>query len=118
VREKVGPAVQSAVQSQMSAIEVTETTSSMDVFDIFETGTKFQGMARESVEKNSKDTHYFGGQHMLLFCLFAGFPSWRISEKSASMQPHVPSSMHRWLAYRPRILPSMQKRLLNISLVS
>lgn len=54
VREKVGPAVQSAVQSQMSAIEVTETTSSMDVFDIFETGTKFQGMARESVEKIPK----------------------------------------------------------------
>lgn len=55
MREKVGPAVQSAVQSQMSAIQVTETTSSsLDVFDIFETGTKLQGMARESVDKIPK----------------------------------------------------------------
>ncbi|KAK8917042.1 NEP1-interacting protein 1 [Platanthera zijinensis] len=45
VREKVGPAVQSAVQSQMSALELPY----VEALDIFETGDT-RGMSKDSVE--------------------------------------------------------------------
>ncbi|KAK1261834.1 NEP1-interacting protein 1 [Acorus gramineus] len=51
VREKVGPAVQSAVQSQMSAVDSTFG----EFLDIFETGGT-KGLSKESVEKIQKIT--------------------------------------------------------------
>ncbi|ONK67829.1 uncharacterized protein A4U43_C05F4220 [Asparagus officinalis] len=49
VREKVGPAVQSAVQSQMSAVDAPF----IEVLDIFETGGT-GGMSKDSVNKLEK----------------------------------------------------------------
>ncbi|XP_020269495.1 NEP1-interacting protein 1-like [Asparagus officinalis] len=49
VREKVGPAVQSAVQSQMSAVDAPFN----EVLDIFETGGT-GGMSKDSVNKLEK----------------------------------------------------------------
>ncbi|ONK55889.1 uncharacterized protein A4U43_C10F2000 [Asparagus officinalis] len=47
VREKIGPAVQSAVQSQMSAVDAPF----IEVLDIFETGGGTDGMSNDSVNK-------------------------------------------------------------------
>lgn len=50
VREKVGPAVQSAVQSQMIAVDTSPFTEALDIFDTGSTG----GMSKDSLDKLGK----------------------------------------------------------------
>ncbi|XP_075497667.1 NEP1-interacting protein-like 1 [Primulina tabacum] len=105
VRERIGPAMLSAVQSQMGAVE----TTFEDVPDIFDTGGA-NGLLVDTVEKFPKirvardDIVDTSGEGVSC-CLPSGLSARGDRAKFTSLSPLVSSTLHRLLAGETRFLP-------------
>ncbi|KAL8160751.1 hypothetical protein V2J09_002288 [Rumex salicifolius] len=136
VREQIGPALLSAVQSQMSEIE----SGYEELASIFDIGG-VRGLSVDLLEKipivkiTKEQTLDSSGEKLCCSVLllqpllkfrisaintqliqepkcvhYAGLSVWRIRSMFASLSPHVPSSVHRQMARETWFLPSLQTR--------
>ncbi|KAL6530921.1 NEP1-interacting protein 2 [Orobanche hederae] len=92
VRERIGPAMLSAVQSQMGAVEAPFE----EVPNIFDTGGA-KGLLVDTVERIPKFTITRDGSFdtsSCSVCLQSGFSTWGDGSSFATLSPHVSSTLH------------------------